>query len=124
MENTPMNFQPNPERIMILNHLTGHDRSGKKPSHVTVPLSILTAALLVGPVATVGDTVADVLLGYAVLTHPAVEVSLRTVRAVQLICTAKHVYIFVFKLCLLKGMKSSIMQLLSEDTCCFIFLLF
>jgi hypothetical protein len=81
---------------------------GKKPSRATVPLSILTAALLVGPVATVGDTVADVLLGYAVLPHPAVEVPLRTVRAVQLIYTTKT--IFVLKLCLLKGMKSSIIQ--------------
>jgi hypothetical protein len=67
--------------------------------------SKLTAALLVGPVATVGDTVADVLLGYAVLSHPAVEVSLRAVGAVQLIYATKP--IFVFKLCLIKGMKSS-----------------
>jgi hypothetical protein len=27
------NFRPNPEKILVLNHLTGHDRMGKKPTH-------------------------------------------------------------------------------------------
>ncbi len=38
MENTPINtkvnFQPNPENILILNHLTGYDRMGNK--HLTL----------------------------------------------------------------------------------------
>jgi hypothetical protein len=46
MENTPIhnsksisaNFRPNPEKILILYHLTGHDRMGIKTSHTTVPL--------------------------------------------------------------------------------------
>jgi hypothetical protein len=32
------NFRPNSKKFLILNHLTGHDRMGKKPSHATVPL--------------------------------------------------------------------------------------
>jgi hypothetical protein len=35
------NFQPNPEKNVILNHLMGHDRMGKKPSYATVPLKAL-----------------------------------------------------------------------------------
>jgi hypothetical protein len=32
------NFRPNPEKIVILNHLIGRDRMSKKRSHATVPL--------------------------------------------------------------------------------------
>jgi hypothetical protein len=28
-EPNPANFRPNPKQILILNHLTGHDRMGK-----------------------------------------------------------------------------------------------
>ncbi len=45
----------------------------------------LTTTLLVGSVAAVDDTVADVLLGDTVLAHAAVEVALRAVGTVQLI---------------------------------------
>ncbi len=32
-------YRPKLEKIPIRNHLTEHDRMGKKPSHATVPLS-------------------------------------------------------------------------------------
>ena len=61
-----------------------NDKNDKKPRTKTT-VHRLTAALLVCAVATIGDPVADVLLGDAVLTHTTVEVPLRTVRTVQLI---------------------------------------
>jgi hypothetical protein len=84
-EHISANFRPNPERTRKSPYWAGMIEWAENHYHATVPLGILTAALLVGPIATVGDTVADVLLGYAVLPHTAVEVSLRAVRAVQLI---------------------------------------